>query len=291
MIVAARWNGSSMEHVVHENSAYIREDGTTILRGPRDGLARFWTQGKTTFVGRGTRVVALEAGRVVEELGVDICAGEPAFAVNDRYAFFVQGGRLWRRTFGQTTATLTGLAGKSAEPWGDVLAGQTRIWVGERIGFGYYRAGNVSVAFTFDVEKRGIRDAVRLPWPNGQIVRAEAAVDADRVWFFLAFAIAGRIVNRIIVLSADATVLGTADADSGDGSWLGTISGKCAVAGMLFAATDTGIVRVEVGSGVPAEVKRFADTEPFVQAGARLFVARDGMWVVDNREIKTLAME
>jgi hypothetical protein len=280
-----------VEYVVHENSAYVREDGTTILRGPLDGLARLWTHGKTTFVGRGTRVVALEAGRVVEELTVDTCAGEPAFAVNDRYAFFVQGGRLWRRSFRPAAVALTGLAGQAAEPWGDVLAGQTRIWVGERIGFGYYRAGNVSVAFTFDVEKRGIRDAVRLPWPNGQIVRAEATVDVDRIWFFLAFAIAGRIVNRAIVLGADAAVLGTADADSGDGSWLGTISGKCAVANVLFAATDTGIVRVEALPGGPSEVKRFADTEPFVQAGVRLFVARDGIWVVDSREIKTLAME
>lgn len=289
-IVAASWHGTSVEYVVHENSAYRREDGSIILRGPLDGLARMWTQGKTTFVGRGARVVVLEQTRVVETVGVDVCAGEPAFGVNERFAFYVQGGRLWRRTFGRNGPTLAGLGSETAEPWGDVLAGQTRIWVGERLGFGYYRAGNVAVAFTFDTEKRGIRDAVRLPWPNGQIVKADAAIDNDKIWFFLAFAVAGRIVHRVIVLNADATVLGTADADAGDGSWLGTIPGKCAVGGVLFAATDTGIVRVEALPGGPSEVKRFADTEPFVQAGARLLVGREGIWVVDSCEITMLAM-
>ena len=289
-IVAAAWNGSSVDYVVHENAAYRREDGTTILRGPLDGRVRMWVQGKTTFVGRGSRVVVIEEGRIVEEMIVDVCAGDPAFAVNERFAFYVQGGRLWRRTFGRGGVTFPGLAGQSAELWGDVLAGQTRIWVGQRLGFGYYRAGNVSVAFTFDTDKRGIRDAVRLPWPNGQIVKADALIDNDKIWFFLEFAVAGRIVHRAIVLGADARVIGTADADAGDGSWLGTISGKCAAGGVLFAATDAGIVRVEVSSGAPSEVKRFADTEPFVQAGSRLFVGREGIWAVEPSGISILAM-
>jgi hypothetical protein len=289
-ILAATWNGSALEYVVHEHAGYRREDGTTILRGPLDGRARFFTQGKTTFVGRAGRIIAMEEGRIIEETTVDICEGNPAFVVNERHAFYVQGGRLWRKSFGRHAATLAGLTGQAAEPWGDVLAGQTRIWVGNRIGFGYYRAGNVSVAFTFDAEKRGIRDTVRLPWPNGQIVKADAAIDEDKIWFFLAFAMAGRIVHRAVVLGADGTLLGSADAAPGDGSWLGTITGKRAVGGVLFAPTDAGIVRVEVGPHGPYEVKRFADTEPFVQAGACLFVGREGIFAVEPSEITLLAM-
>lgn len=289
-ILAATWNGSALEYVVHEHAAYRREDGTTILRGPLDGRARFFMQGKTTFVGRAGRIIAIDEGRIVEELTVDICGGDPAFVVNERHAFYVQGGRLWRRSFGRQSAAPAGFPLQSAEPWGDVLAGQTRIWVGNRIGFGYYRAGNVSVAFTFDTEKRGIRDTVRLPWPNGQIVRADAAIDEDKIWFFVAFAAAGRIVHRAVVLGADGAVLGSADAAPGDGSWLGTIAGKRAIGGVLFAPTDTGIVRVEVGPDGPYEVKRFADTEPFVQAGACLFVGREGIFAVEPSEITLLAM-
>jgi hypothetical protein len=182
------------------------------------------------------------------------------------------------------------LASQAAEPWGDVLAGQTRIWVGEKIGFGYYRAGNVSVVFTFDTEKRGICDTVRLPWPNGQIIKASATIDAEKIWFFLAFASAGRIVHRAIVLGVDGAIVGTADGAAGDGSWLGTITGHYAVGGVLFAPTDTGVVRVEVDSGALSEVKKFVDTEPFVQAGAVLFVGRDGIFAVEPSEITLLAM-
>lgn len=289
-ILAASWNGSSVEWVAHEHSSYRREDGSVFLRGPLDGRARFFTQGKTTFITRGGRVIVLDESRMVEEINVDVVDGESAFAVNERYAFYVQGGRLWRRTFGRLNVSPLGLASQSAEPWGDVLAGQTRIWVGSRIGFGCYRAGNVSVAFTFDVEKRGIGDSVRLPWPNGQMVQWNAAIDEDKIWFFMAFVMAGRIVHRAVVLGADGTALGTADACASDGSWLGSITGHRAVGGVLFAATDSGIVRVEVGPGGPYEVKKFADTEPFVRADARLFVGREGIFVVDTSEITHLAL-
>ncbi|HRI63568.1 MAG TPA: hypothetical protein PK156_05005 [Polyangium sp.] len=289
-ILAATWNGSALEYIVHENASYRREDGTTILKGPRDGRVRFFLQGKTTCVARGSRVVVMDDGRISEEINVDMHAGEPAFVLNERHAFYVQGGRLWRRILGRSSNNVAGLASQTADLWGDVLAGQTRIWVGSKIGFGYYRAGNVSVAFTFDTEKRGIGDSVRLSWPNGQIIKAHAVIDDDKIWFLMAFVIAGRIVHRAVVLGADGSVLGTADASAGDGSWLGTLSGHRAIGGVLFAPTDTGIVRVEVGPDGPYEVKKFVDTEPFVQAGAFLFVGREGIFAVEPSEITLLAM-
>jgi hypothetical protein len=289
-ILAADLALDSLQYVVHDHGQYRREDGTTILRGPLDGRARFFMHGKTTFVGRGSRVVFVEEGRVAETLNVDTIDGEPAFAVNERYAFYVQGGRLWRRNLSRSNASSMSLAGPSTEVWGDVLAGQTRIWVGERLGFGYYRAGNVAVAFTFDPEKRGIRDTVRLPWPNGQIIKARAAIDENKIWFFLAFATAGRILHRATVLGPDGIVLGTADATAGDGSWLGTIAGHYAVGGVLFASTDTGIVRVELDSNIPSETKKFVDTEPFVHSGATLFVTRAGIFAVQPSEITQLAI-
>lgn len=288
-ILAAALNGSTLQYVAHEHGHYRREDGTSILRGPLDGRAKFFMHGKTTFVGRGTRVIVMEEGRIAETIGVDIIDGEPAFEVNEHYAFYVQGGRLWRRNPSRSSSSV-GLAGPIVEVWGDVLAGQTRIWVGGRLGFGYYRAGNVAVAFTFDPEKRGIRDTVRLPWPNGQLIKARATIDENKIWFFLAFATAGRIIHRAIVLTADGTVLGTADAAAGDGSWLGNIAGHYAVGGVLFAATDTGIVRVECDAGVLNESKKFVDTEPFVHAGATLFVTREGIFAVQSSEITHLSM-
>jgi hypothetical protein len=139
--------------------------------------------------------------------------------VNERATFFVHGGRLYRRTAQRPAPLVDVLANGSPEPWGDVLAGQTRIWVGERLGFGFYRAGGVAVAFTFDTEHRGINDAVGLRLPSGQIVAADAAIDEKRIWVFLTFMRAGRAAHMAAVIGADGALLGVAEAEAGDGSW------------------------------------------------------------------------
>lgn len=289
-ILATSLVGDLPAYVVHEEGVYKRESGTVIARGPLDGALRFWVQGKTTFIARRGRVVALGAGPSEEALTVDVSGNEPAFAVNERYRWFVHGGRLYRRAARHAGSPLAGLAEGAAELWGDVLAGQTRIWAGERLGFGFYRAGAVSVAFTWDAERRGIRDSLKLPWPSGQIVAADAVIDDDRVWFFMTYVRAGRAMNRCVVVAENGARLGVAEAEAGDGSWLGSIAGKKAIGGALLAATDGGLVRVELGPGGPAEARSFPDTEPFVQEGARILAGHAGLWVVGTREITTLVM-
>jgi hypothetical protein len=286
-LLCASLVGDAPAYVVHEGGTYRREDGSTLMHGPLDGLLRFWIQGKTTHVARSGRVLSIREGDVEEEISVDVNGSEPAFAVNDRYRFFVHGGRLFRRA----ARRATGLFGAALdEPWGDVLAGQTRIWVGERLGFGFYRAGALSVAFTFDTERRGIRDTVRIPWPSGRIIAADATIDEDRVWFFLVFVRAGRMGHLAAVIGADGSNLGAAEAEAGDGSWLGAIGGKRALGGALLTGTSGGLARVELGPGGPAEARRFPDTEPFVHAGSSLLPSRAGLWVVDSRELTMLAM-
>lgn len=277
-------------YVVHEEGAYRREDGAVLFRGPLDGSLRFFIQGKTTLVARKGRVLSISDGNVDEETFCDAHGNESAFAVNDRCRFFVHGGRLLRRSSRAASSPALTIGKGAAEHWGDVLAGQTRIWVGDRLGFGFYRAGSVSVAFVFDTERRGINDSVKIPWPSGQIIAADAAIDQDRIWFFLSFARAGRIGHQVSVLGADGALLGTREAEAGDGSFLGALSGKWAIGGALLTGTNGGLARVELGPNGPEEVKRFADTEPFVHATSRLLAGRAGLWVVDMRELVSLAM-
>jgi hypothetical protein len=216
---------------------------------------------------------------------VDIHENRPVFAVNSRYRYHVHGGRLFRRAARPTQSLL---AGDALEVVGEALSGQTRIWAGERLGFGFYRALGLSVAFVWDADRRGVKDTVRLPWPSGQVVDAAAAIDEDRAWFFLAHERGGRIRHLCAVIGADGALLGAAEADAGDGSWLGTLAGKQAIGGALLAPTDHGIVRVEVSGGVAAEARCFADTEPFVHAGCTVIAGRAGLWVVDSREVRAL---
>jgi len=85
-------------------------------------------------------------------------------------------------------------------------------------------------------------------------------------------------------------VRASARADAGDGSWLGTLRGKCAVGGALFCATDAGLTRVELRQGRLEAVREFPDAEPFVDAGCSLFLVRQGLAVVGRRDITVLRM-
>ncbi len=85
---------------------------------------------------------------------------------------------------------------------GDVLAGQTLFWVGDRFGFGFYRAGTLAVAFVFDAERGGLKDTVKLPFLPGEIVGAECTLDDERAWLFLAAQHRGRTVHQCVVVAA-----------------------------------------------------------------------------------------
>ena len=88
-------------------------------------------------------------------------------------AVWLAGGALWR-------ATRLG-----PERIGSVLAGQTRAWVGAKLGVGFYRAGGYAVGFVFRPDRGGLDDRVALPKLRGQLVDAHAIIGDDRAWLFL----------------------------------------------------------------------------------------------------------
>jgi hypothetical protein len=99
----------------------------------------------------------------------------------------------------------------------------------------------------------------------------------------------GVTTNRCFVIHKNGTVEAQAQAQEGDGSWLGTIRGKCASGNFLLAATDTGIVRVESdGSGNLVQTREFPDTEPFVSTNVHLFPGAQGVYVVGTSEVRLL---
>ncbi|HEY8133567.1 MAG TPA: hypothetical protein VII12_16945, partial [Thermoanaerobaculia bacterium] len=95
---------------------------------------------------------------------------------------------------------------------GSILGGLTRFWVGESFGFGFYRAGEMTVAFVFDTHARGIRDGVQLPRIGGQLIDADAVFANDRCWLFVATQEKGRIRHRCTVIRRDGSIEATMDA-------------------------------------------------------------------------------
>ncbi|MDC0712399.1 hypothetical protein POL68_28305 [Stigmatella sp. ncwal1] len=264
--------------LVHEDGVYRREDGRAVLQAPLDPSLHWALQGEVTLVGRGGELVMLAPGRAPERLGVDVPEGRPAFAANLRHRYWAHSGGLWR------DGTL------GPERIGDVLEGQTRLFVGPRFGLGFHRAGNLRGAFVFDAEHPGLKDGLALPWPAGKLVDVECLFEGQNAWLFLAEESGGRTVHHCVVVGSNGEVRAQAQGVAGDGSWLGALRGKCALGDVLFAATDTGLIRVELRQGRLEAVREFPDTEPFVDTGCRLFMTKHGLTVVGRQHITALRM-
>jgi hypothetical protein len=256
-----------------------REDGTTLQRGPLAPGARVRLQDGATLIGQGGRLERLgRRGELVESLTVDSCGTLAAFDCNARHRYWVEAGRLLR----------DGALGP--ELVGEVLAGQTRFWVGERLGFGFYRAGALSVAFVFDAERRGLNDSVAFPRIAGRVVAARCTLSAGLAYLFLAVEGGGRLLHRCLVFRRDGGLEASAQATPGDGSWLGGLGGACALGDLLFVPTDDGLARVECRAGQLQVTREFPDTAPFVDAQSRLLVDGSGLYVVGRQEITSLRM-
>ncbi|HLM44042.1 MAG TPA: hypothetical protein VK458_09250, partial [Myxococcaceae bacterium] len=278
VILHARAEDGTLRWLFHADGAYRREDGSAVLQGTLDPSLQWALQDAVTLVGKGGEFAVLTPGQRPERLGVDAPDQRPAFAAHARYRYWAQGGALFR----------DGALGP--ERLGEVLAGQTRLFVGPRFGLGFHRAGSLRGAFVFDAVRPGLKDGLALPWPSGRLVDAEAVFDGPHCWLFLAEETGGRTVHHCVVVGSDGTVKASAKTEAGDGSWLGSLRGKCAAGEALFAATDAGLVRVELRQGQLVVVREFPDTEPFVDADSRLFLTRNGLTVVRRQDITALRM-
>ena len=290
-IVCASIEAGDLRFVHHEADAYRREDGGIVVRGPLDPGLRFAVRGRETLVGRSGDLAVVSPDGAAVRVAVDSAGAGPVFASNGRHRYWTAQGRLHRDAPSDAPSDAPWLGRGAAETIGDVLADRTRFWVGPAFGLGLYQAGNLTIAFVFDAERRGINDTLRVPPLRGRIVDAACVLDETRAWLFLALHERGSIVHRCLVYARDGRLEAVAEAAAGADAWLGALSGKCATQGLLFAATDTGIVRVEVDGGAIRKTRDFPDTEPFVDAASHLLVGKAGLYVVGHRKIVSLKMK
>jgi H/ACA ribonucleoprotein complex subunit 3 len=275
MIVFATIQGDRLRYLYHEGGEFKREDGVSAIKGDIRPTMRFRIQGRSTLVGEKGRLVVLSPGNT-EKLAVDSIGSLSLFEANDKRYYWITDGRLMRSSQ---------LGPKYV---GDVLTDQTLFWVGSQFGFGFYRAGNFNVGFVFNSEASGINDSVKLPPVPGQLIDATCYFAGNWAWFIISTRDKGKTINKCMIIKSDGSVNESAETTDGDGSWLGSVRGKCAAGKFLLAATDDGIARVEPDGGTLSVVKEFPDTEPFVDSGCHLFASKAGLFVVSRREIKSL---
>ena len=279
VILFAALQKGKLQWLYHENDRFLREDKSEVITGKLDPQMRFRIRGNTTLVAKNSQIVTLALGKEPERLSVDSFGNLPMFDANESSRYWIDAGRLLRD--GQY----------GSEYIGDVLDGQTLFWVGSKLGFGFYRAGNISTAFVFDTNRSGINDSVKLPSIRGQLIDSTCIFSETRCWFFIASKDGNTIKNQCFVIKSDGSIEATHEAEADDGSWLSTLRGKCLAGNFAFAATDEGIVRLETQYGKIVETKKFPDSEPFVDSSKHLFAGKDGLYVVGNQDITILKIQ
>lgn len=276
--------------VYHDQGQFRRDDGSVILGGELNPHLRWRIQGQTTFLGYQGQLLLFQPDREPIRIAVDSLGAIAQFDVNVSHYYWISNGQLCRN---HPNSLLTDYASVYI---GDVLSGQTHLWVGSHFGFGFYQASDLHVAFVFDGTQSGICDRVKLPKWQGQLIHATCTFSQTDAWLFLTTQSQGTIYYHCIVIQANGEIAATAQATAGDEHWLAVLgkankqpdSPFCAINHFLLAATDDGIVRIELQNGSLMQTKTFSATEPFVDANCRLFPGQAGVYVVSDRTIHLL---
>ena len=281
-ILYATCQNGKLVWLYSHDGAIFRENGKQVIKGQPENKMRYRISGNRTILAQEQTVVVINSDGSMDRSVTGIVSSRPMVDANSENIFVIPNGELCRE--GVTTH------GPIRETLGRFIENQTVFWVGDDLGFGFYRAGNLCMYFIFKPQGKGINDTISLPPIKGQLIDATVAFGSDRIWFFVATQENGQRINRCHVLDGLGTVLGSAETTEGDGSWLSTIRGKSAAGKYLFVATDDGIVRVELSGSTLAVTKEFPETTQFVDSGSTIIVHKGGIAVVKSGEIWNLTM-
>jgi hypothetical protein len=206
-------------------------------------------------------------------MSADQFDGTTSFDVNSRNAFAAHNGELYRDDPPGAYLKI-----------GNVLANQTLFWVGEEMGFGFYRAGNVYTYFTFDPNARGILDSIKLQgFIKGQLIDSSACISGDVCWFFVHYKLNGQYYKSVACIYKNGEVKVN---DKWDFAIRGNFCKGSGKNSILFYATDDGIA----ARGITGDVKMFPDTEPFVDSDTILLPGSGGIYAIDEHTITLLKM-
>ena len=283
-ILFAVHQGGKLRWLYHHAGAFKREDDSIVIAGFPAPDIRFRIAGEKTVIAHGPQALVFSPGSAQpERIAVDMLVTRlPLIDALEHGVLYVSNGELKRKT--------SMLGNTYSETIGGVLANHTLFWTSEKLGFGFYRAGQLARYFVFDPRHRGINDGVKLPPQSGQLVDSTCVFGKERAWFFLSVHEGGHAINRCFLIDAAGQVLANAEAHNSDGSWLGTIRGKCAIGDFLLVATDDGIQRVQSQGSQLVVTKEFPDTARVVESDCHVFPGHGGLLVVKNQSIWSVSL-
>lgn len=278
-ILVARSHNGVIAHLQNrQDGAFVLEDGSVLFTGKPLPRMRFRMSNRATYVGSGNKVIEFPRNGERRQYTVDSYEGMPSFDVNSTTFFW---------TFSNVLYRSNDIGGQV--PLTSVLSGRTLFWVGEEFGLATYRAGEIQRTFIFGIKGTSTTDVDDVPRISGHLVDSKCFFSRSRCWMLQTVSEGGRTFNRCTCISQHGQVLGVAEADEGDGSWLGNIRGKVASKAGLLSASDEGLVMVVPDAGRLEVSAHFGDTEDLVHPGCGLQPGDGGsLFVIDRQRISLL---
>jgi len=280
IIIKASPRQGRLHWLSKEGDRFIREDGRTAFTGALTPTMSFGLMADHTIVAERGRLAILKPGEAAKPLHIDNFIDRPAFDVNEDTLFYCSNGRLYRRSdLGEALI-------------GEVLEGQTFFRIGPRFGFGYYRAGHITVSFIFSAARNGINDTLLLPALRHQVLDTICCFNGERCWLFISTQERGHTIHRCSVIKSDGAIEASMEAERGDGSWLGAPlhAGKFAFRDFLLLATDDGLARIEIQKGSLVKMKEFVDTSHIVNGDSQIYPGNGGLFVVSEKEVSFITL-
>lgn len=280
-VVFAAMQNNQLRYLYWEDGEFKRETGQTIFLGKLDPEFRYRIQGNKTLIGKRKQLLVVEDGNKTVR-SVDAIGTLASFDANSNNYFWLQAGNLNRNH---------SLGSHAFNTIGKTLPNQTLFWVGEQRGFGFYRAGNVSVSFVFDPSRNILKDDIEPLAYSGQLVDSSCVFTDKAIWVLFTVQEQGILKNRCWVYDYLGNIQAKEETEHGDDTWLGTIRGKTAMGSRVLSTTPYGIVKLRLAGGAIQEEVTFPDTSPFVSTGSHLFINKAGLYVVAARRIKLLTIQ
>lgn len=267
---------STLKYVYEEDGVVRREDrGRVMEQAPAPGM-RFVVQGASTWIGLDTQLIRIAGENVAERTATQTMENAPVFDANVDGCWRLENEWLVRQADGTRA--------------GKVFPGQSWFRVGERLGFGFWRAGRHLHHFLFRTDRPGLIDVALAPLA-GRLVEFTAVFDDAHVLVIRTFEAAGQTTRAMDLIDAAGRVVASVSGDPEKVRMLASSHGKAVFQGRVLCATDQGLLALKVDCGALVESTLFTDTEPFVEAGATLLPGPGGsVYVVTTKEITQLTL-
>jgi serine/threonine protein kinase len=272
-ILHACVENGKMKYLYQGNGELIREDGSSVLVGKVTPDMRYSIMGRTTLLGRGSKVSLVKNGKIEQTVETQKLGNLPVFDSNISNFF---------------TLSVDYLARNDNEIIGQILENQTWLKVGPTFGLGFYRVGKRTVYFVFDSQKGMLDDSVESSSIKGQLIDAECIFNNDYALLTLSRVEGGKVLNSMHLVRRDGTVKAFREENADNSRMLESIRGKTLGGNKILTTTDDGLLLLSTDNGQIEEQKLFSDTEPFVDGSSEIFTSPDGVFVVNNHDIKLL---